>query len=105
MKSSDDRKKVGQGAAGDLEAEVGPIRIPRGMQLDVNVDCGCERVDIVDIDVEVFPLSTTCESGLAVAERRAPCEAAGQLWREERAEEERTCVCSAVEAGCAERQH
>ena len=64
------------------------------MQLDVGVDCGCERVDIADVDVKVFPFpSTTCESGPAVAERRAHCEAAGQLWRQDRAEEERTCVC------------
>ena len=30
------------------------IRIPRGMQLDVNVDCGNEKVDIVGVDVSIF---------------------------------------------------
>ena len=57
-KSSNGREKVGQGA-GWLpmvwKLKWGRIRIPRGVQLDVNVDCGCERVDIVDVDVKAFP--------------------------------------------------
>ena len=64
------------------------------MQFDVNADCGREEVDIADVDVRGLPsLSTTCESGPAVAERRAHCEAAIQLWRQDHAEEERPCVC------------
>ena len=39
-------------------------RAPPGMQLDVNVDCGCEGL---------LSLSTTCESDPEVVERRAHC--------------------------------
>ena len=60
------------------------------MQLDVIVDCGCEEVDIIDVDVRIFPfcpppvsqipfLSTTCESDPGVAEKRARCVAGGKL--------------------------
>ena len=87
----------------DLEAEMGRIRIPPGMQLDVNVDCGCERVDIVDVDVKVFYfLSTSCVSGPAVAERRVHCVAARS--RRRRAHLSLLNLCSAVGAGSAERQ-
>ena len=40
------------------------------MQLDANVSRCREGVDIVDVDVRVFSLTTTCESGPAVAERQ-----------------------------------
>ena len=53
-KRSNSCEKAGQGAGGlpgIWKLKWGRIRIPRGMQLDVNVDCGCERVDIVDVDV------------------------------------------------------
>ena len=64
------------------------------MRLDVNVDCVCEGWTIIDVDVRVFSfLSTTCESGPEVAEKRALCEAASQLWRQDHAKGKRTCVC------------
>ena len=56
-KSSNSREKVGQGTGwlpGVGKLKWGRIWIPRGMQLDVNVDCGCKRVDIIDVDVRVF---------------------------------------------------
>ena len=53
------------------------------MQLDVDVDCGCEKVDIVDVDVRVFTLCPPPVSDPDVAEKRAHCGAAGQLWRQD----------------------
>ena len=57
--SGDSCEKVGQ-RAGWLqrvwELEWGRIWIPRGMQLDVNVDCGCEVEDIVDVNVGICSL-------------------------------------------------
>ena len=76
-KSSNSREKVGQGTGwlpGVWKLKWGRIRIPRGMQLDVNVDCGCEGW------TEGLPfLSTTCESDPDVAEKRTHCGAASQL--------------------------
>ena len=57
--SSNSRKKFGEGTGwlpGVWKLKWSRIRIPRGMQLDVSVDCGCEEVDIIDVDdVRVFP--------------------------------------------------
>ena len=83
------RSRIGR-ELGIWKLKWGRIRIPRGLQLGVNVDCGCERVGIVDVSVGVCTLCPPCESGQAVAEPRAHCEAASKLWRQCRAAEERT---------------
>ena len=57
--SSDSCEKVGQGAGWMQrvwELEWGLIWIPVGMELDVNVDCGCEGVDIVGVNVGISSL-------------------------------------------------
>ena len=79
------------------------------MQLDVNVDCGCEEVDIIDVECQGLPsLSTTCESDPKVAEKRAHCGAPGQAVaarsRKRKAHLRLLGRCNAEGAGCAERQ-
>ena len=49
------------------------------MQLDVNVDYGCEKVDIVDVDVRVFPLCPPPVSQIQMLLRKERSGAAGQL--------------------------
>ena len=56
---SESRKKGGQGAGWLPEVwklKWGRIRIPCGMQFDANASRCREGVDIVDVDVRVFPL-------------------------------------------------
>ena len=56
-KSSDNRENVGQ-ETGWLpmvwKLKWGRIWKPRGLQHVVIVDCGCDGVEIVDVDVRVF---------------------------------------------------
>ena len=80
-KRSNSRKKVGQGAGwqpGVWKLKWGRIWIPRGMQLEVNLDCGCERWTSL-MSMSGSSLSVHHPSGPEVAERRAPREAASQL--------------------------
>ena len=68
-------KKVGQGTGclpGVWKLKWSQIKIPRGMQLDVNVDCGCQGWTSM-MSMSGSSLSTTCESGPEVAEKRAHC--------------------------------
>ena len=59
-------EKVGQGA-GWLQSvwkqEWNRTWIPRGMQLDVNVDCGCEGlISLMSMSVSALSVHTPCES-------------------------------------------
>ena len=40
------------------------------MQLDVNVDCGCEKVDIVDVDARVFSFCPPPVSQIPMLQRK-----------------------------------
>ena len=71
-------------------------RTPLGMQLDVNVDCSCEVVGMVDVKCRyLLSLSVhPCESDAEVAGRRGHREEAGQLQRHDPSERKRTFVFS-----------
>ena len=90
--SGDIREKVGPGA-GWLprvwELKWGRIWIPHGIKVDMNVDCGREGVDIVDVDVRVFPLCPPLVSEV----QQLLSEEHTVRWRQDRAEEEGTRVC------------
>ena len=71
-------EKIGQGVGWQQrvwKVEWGWSWKPLRMQLDVNVDCGCEVMDIVDVNVGICSLSTPCESDPEIG-RRAHREAA-----------------------------
>ena len=84
-KSGDRSEKVGQGT-GWLPVvwnlKWGRIWIPRGMQLDVNVDCGCEELT-----------SLMSMSGSSLSEKRAHCGAASELYRQDHAKRKRPYIC------------
>ena len=109
-KSSNSREKVGQGTGwlpGVWKLKWGWIRIPGGALLDVNVDCGCNGVDIIDVDVRVFsfcPPSVSQFQKLLRKERTMVRSAVAARSRKRTAHLRLLNLCNAVGASCAGKQ-
>ena len=61
------------------------IWIPRGMQLDVNVDCGCEGEDIKEANVRVFSFCPPPVSHIQKLLRKVRTGCSGKITQKESA--------------------